>query len=110
MVLTENQTTALFENANQMILTHVTNIHIQNEGNLTVADLAEDFYKDILSQIVDNLYRPGGCIPNATPGVTTCSTIQTPPFIFGAKSQIRLRVACDLICYYNTMVLMIHQY
>ena len=30
------------------------------------------------------------------------ATIPTPPFIFGAKSQMRLKVAYDLIRYYDT--------
>ena len=30
-------------------------------------------------------------------------TIPTPPFVFGAKSQQRLNVACDMIRFYNTI-------
>ena len=30
-------------------------------------------------------------------------TIPTPPFVFSAKSQHRLTVACELVQYYNTI-------
>ena len=30
------------------------------------------------------------------------ATIPTPAFVFGAKSQARLSVACDLVCNYKT--------
>jgi hypothetical protein len=29
--------------------------------------------------------------------------IPTPPFVFGAKSQMRLLAACDLVRYYETI-------
>ena len=103
MVLTAGQTTAFLENANQMALPRATVLQLQSEGILTVADL-QDFDKETLSQIADNLRRPGGRIPDPTPGVPAGTMIPTPPFIFGAKSQMRLRVACDLIRHYNIMI------
>ena len=101
MVLTGNQTTAFFENADQMALPRATVLQLQSEGILTVADLS-DFDKDTLSQIAENLRRPGGRIPDPSPLAAVGATIPTPPFIFGAKSQMRLKVACDLIRYYDT--------
>ena len=102
MVLTASQTTAFFENANQMAIPHATVIQLQNEGILTVADLV-DFDKDTLSQIAENLRRPGGRIPDPNPAAPTGTSIPSPPFVFGAKSQMRLRAACDLIrCYRMT--------
>ena len=101
MVLTAGQTTAFLENADQMALPRATVLQLQNEGILTVADL-QDFDRETLSQIAGNLRRPGGRIPDPTHGAAAGATIPTPPFVFGAKSQMRLRVACDLIRYYNT--------
>ena len=62
-------------------------------------DLA-DFDKDSLVQIADNLRRPGGRIPDPN---NPLATIPTPPFVFGAKSQMRLEVACNLIRFYDTI-------
>ena len=101
MVLTANQTTAFFENADQMALPRATVLHLQTEGILAVADLS-DFDKDTLTQIAENLRRPGGRVPDPSPLAAVGATIPTPPFIFGAKSQMRLKVACDLVKYYNT--------
>ena len=102
MVLTAAQTTAFFENAAQMGIPHATVVQMQLEGIAAVADLA-DFDKDTLQQLADNLRRPGGRIPNPDPGAAAGATIPTPPFVFGAKSQKRLQVACDLVRYYNTV-------
>ena len=82
MVLTGNQTTAFFENTNQMALPRATVLQLQSEGILTVADL-KDFDKDTLSQIAENLRRPGGRIPDPTPGTARGTTIPTPPFHSG---------------------------
>ena len=101
MVLTANQTTAFFENADQMALPRATVAQLQTEGILAVADLS-DFDEDTLSQISENLRRPGGRIPDPSPLAAVGATIPTPPFVFGAKSQMRLKVACDLVNYYNT--------
>ena len=85
MVLTAAQTAAFFEEAAQMGIPHVTVLQLQQEGILSVDDLA-DFDKDSLQQLAD-----------------TGATIPTPPFVFGAKSQKRLLVACNLVCYYDTV-------
>ena len=88
MVLTANQTTAFIENANQMAIPHATVIQLQNEGIMSVADLV-DFDKDMLSQIAENLRRPGGRIPDPNPAAPAGTSIPSPPFVFGAKSQMR---------------------
>ena len=102
MVLTAAQTANFFEQANQMAIPLATLIQLGNEGILTVGDLV-DFDKDSLAQIASNLRRPGGRIPDPTPGAAAGATIPTPPFVFGAKSQARLEVACDLIRFYETI-------
>ena len=99
MVLTQAQTTAFFENANQMAIPNATVVKLSSEGISNAMDLSE-FDKTSINQIADNLRRPGGRVvdpndPNAT--------IPTPPFVFGAKSQQRLLVASDAVRFYETI-------
>ena len=102
MVLTATQMTTFFEHADQMGIPHVTMVQLQAEGITSVSDLA-DFNKDSLQQLADNLRRPGGRVPDPNPAAQPGSTIPTPPFVFGAKSQRRIAVACDLVNYYGTV-------
>ena len=81
---------------------HATVMQLQSEGITLVSDLA-DFDKDSLQQLADNLRCPSGCVADPNPGAPPGSTIQTPPFVFGAKSQKRIAVACDLVRYYTTV-------
>jgi hypothetical protein len=100
MVFTIAQTTAFFEGPDQMGIPADTRIQLTNEGIDSVSDLS-DFYKDTLTQVADNLRRPGGRIPNPDPNAPPGSTIAQPPFVFGAKSQKRLLDACELVRYYE---------
>ena len=102
MVLTATQTTAFFEHVEQMGIPHVTVVQLQAEVITSVSDLT-DSNKDSLQQLVDNLRRPGGRIPDPNPAAQPGSTIPTPPFVFGAKSQRRIAVACNLVNYYRTV-------
>ena len=86
MVLTAAQTTSLFENADQMGVQHATVVQLALERIQTVDDLA-DFDKEALQQLADNLRHLGGRVPNPDPGAAAGSTIPTPAFVFGAKSQ-----------------------
>jgi hypothetical protein len=54
MVLTAAQTAAFFEHNDQMGIPDLMVIQLQNEGILTVQEL-NDFYKDTLQQVADNL-------------------------------------------------------
>ena len=45
----------------------------------------------------------GERVPNPDPGAAVGETIPTPAFVFGAKSQKRLGIACELVRYYNTV-------
>ena len=101
MVLTVAQTTTFFEQANQMGIPHPTMLQLQSEGITLVSDLV-DFNMTSLLQLVDNLRCPGGCVPDPNPAAQPGSTIPTPPFVFGAKSQRHIAVACDLVKYYIT--------
>ena len=91
--------TTLFEHANQMGIPHTTVLQLQSERITLVSDLV-DFNKDSLQQLAENLRCPGGCVPDPNPTAQPGSTIPTPPFVFGAKSQRRIAVACDLVKYY----------
>ena len=102
MVLTTAQMTTFFEHAKEMGIPHATVMQLQSKGITLVADLV-DFDKDSLQQLVDNLRHPGGCVPDPNPGAPPRSTIPTPPFVFGAKSQKHIAVACDLVKYYTTV-------
>ena len=102
MVLTGNQTTAFFENAGQMGLTPRMRNKLAEEGIISVNDLA-DFDKDIVIQVAENLRRPGGRVADPDPNANLGVTIPTPPFIFGAKSQLRLNAATELVRYHDTV-------
>eukprot|EP00957_Ditylum_brightwellii_P010572 800680-Ditylum_brightwellii.AAC.1 len=57
MVLTNAQTTAFFENNDQMAIPHNTVVHLVNEG-ISVVDDLEEFQKADIEQIAANLRRP----------------------------------------------------
>jgi hypothetical protein len=100
MVLTAAQTAAFFQEEAQVGIPHPTVAQMQAEGITNVQDLA-DFDKESLQQLADNLRRPGGRVPDPNPNAAPGTTIPTPAFVFGAKSQKRLQVATDLIKYYE---------
>jgi hypothetical protein len=100
MVFTMAQTTAFFEAADQMGMPADTREQLANEGIDSVSDLS-DFDKDTLTQVADNLRRPGGRIANPDPNAPPGATIAQPPFVFGAKTQKRLLAACDMVRYYE---------
>ena len=102
MVLTAAQTTTFFEHADQMGFPHTTVLQLQSKGITLVSDVA-DFIKDSLQQLADNLRCPGRHVPDPNPAAQPGSTIPTPPFVFGAKSQRHITVACNLVKYYITV-------
>ncbi len=102
MVFTAGQTTLFFEDAAQMGIPHATVVQLVEEGIDEVQDLAESD-RDNLTQVADNLRRPGGRIPNPDPAAPARATITQPPFSFRAKAQKRLLAACDLFRYYVTV-------
>jgi hypothetical protein len=70
MVLIAAQTTAFFENEDQMGIPHATVVQLATEGIMSMIDLA-DFDKESLQQLADNLIRPGRVSdpnPPAQPG------------------------------------------
>jgi hypothetical protein len=100
VVFTQVQTTTFFEAADQMGIPQDTREQLEQEGIETASDLS-DFDKDTLTQVAENLRRPGGRIPNSDPNAPAGATIAQPPFVFGAKSQKRLLAACNLVRYYE---------
>jgi hypothetical protein len=76
-----------------MGIPHATVIQLQQEGIITVDDIA-DFDKDTIEQLAANLCRPAGRVPDPNQAGVT---IPTPPFVFGAKSQMRLMTAAKLV-------------
>jgi hypothetical protein len=72
MALTAAQTTAFFENEDQMGITHANVVQLATNGIMSVIDLA-DFDKESLQQLADNLRSPGRVSdpnPAAQPGAT----------------------------------------
>ena len=97
MVFTNSQTTAFFENVNQMAIPHATVVKLAEEGILNCLDLTV-INDTPIKLTAYNLKQMGGRVTN--PNYST-ATITTPPFVFGVKSQQRLNMACNLICYNN---------
>ena len=58
---------------------------------------------DSLQQLADSLRKPGGRIVDPDPNAPAGATIPMPAFTYGAKSQKRLTVTCDLTRYYQTV-------
>ena len=102
MVLTAAQTATFFENNAQMGIPHDTIVQLNVEGISSIADLV-DFNKDLIEQLASNLHLPGGMVPDPNPAAAPGAMVLTPPFVFGAKSQKQLTIACNLIHYYNTV-------
>ena len=96
MVIAAPQMMAFLEENAQMGIPHYTVIQLQNEGITMVNDLA-DFDKDSLSQLADNLRKPGGGVPDPNPNAAPGATIPMPTFTFRAKSQMRITAACNLV-------------
>ena len=79
-----------------MGLTPRTCNKLAEEGIISVNDLA-DFDKDSIKQVAENLRYPCGYVADPDPNANPGATIPTPPFIFGAKSQLRLNAATELV-------------
>ena len=85
--------TTFYEHAEQMGIPHTTVVQLQSEEITVVTDLA-DFDKTSLQQLADNLRHPGGRVLDPNPGAPPGATVPTPPFVFGAKSQKSIAIAC----------------
>ena len=101
MVFTAAQTTAFFEDDDQMALAHATRLRLQAEGLTTVDDLIVFEDEEALKQLIENLRKPSGTIPN--PNGVAGEVIPTPSFAFGAKSKMRITAAINIVIYYNAV-------
>ena len=101
MVITNAQATAFFENDPQMGIPHRTVVKLADEGIDTISDFSE-FTSESLKQIAENLRRPTGREPDPTVGAAVGATIPIQPFVFGAKSQMRLKAASHLVRFIET--------
>ena len=99
MVFTMNQATTFFTDNAQMGLNAATFAELEAEGIITVSDLL-DFDDDLLKQVKENLRRPAGTM--ADPADAN-RQIPRPPFVLGAKSMARLKVAAKAVRYYETV-------
>ena len=98
MVFTNAQTTAFFQDAGQMSIPPATVAQLVNEGIQNVEDL-EEFGDDEFKQIANNLKSPPAIPDPANPG----AMIRPPPFVLGAKSLKRLKIAADAVRYYQAI-------
>ena len=96
MVFTNAQTTAFFEDADQIGLSNRTRVEMQNEGVLTVDDL-DDFEDSDWDKIVENLRRPPRLPDPVNPG----QVIAQNPFVMGARSTKRLKIAAAAVRFYK---------
>ena len=102
MVFTVNQIIAFYEDNNQMSLPQATRLQLVSKGLGNVYELLE-FYGESIKGIAYNLRRPGGRIPDPDLNAVRGDMIPTPPFLFGAKSQMRLKGATMILRYYETV-------
>ena len=102
MVLTANLTITFYEDNDQMSVPQATRLQLISEGLENVYDLLE-LDGELIKGIADNLRRLGGSIPNPDPNAAPGDMILTPPFSFGAKSQMRLKAATVILRYYETV-------
>ena len=102
MVLTAAQTTAFFENPDQLGIPHETMVK-SNDREFKWLQILVSFEKQELQQLADNLRKPVGRIPDPNPNAAPGTTIPMPAFTYGANPQKRLTVACDLVRYYQTV-------
>ena len=82
MVLRANQVRAFFHADNQMEISVATIVQLVQEGIEHPEDL-QDFDKDSLKDVANNLRNPGGRIPHRDPNAQENATISTPYVVFG---------------------------
>jgi hypothetical protein len=95
-MITAPQTTAFFTDMAQIGLPARTRAYLQDEGIVTVSDLADFTKKDSWNQVVENCKRPPYMPDPANPG----ALIARQPFRISAKSLNRLKVAAIAVEYY----------
>ena len=102
MVFTVNKTIPFYEENDQISLPQAMMPQLINEGLEHVHDLLE-FNGESIKEIYDKVRRQGWRIPNPDPNAALGDMILNPTFSFGAKSQMRLKVATMIFLYYETV-------
>ena len=97
MVFTNKQTTAFFEDAEQIAIPAETRPGLNMEGIVDVGNL-EDFTEDDLKQVAQNLRKPAGIMVD--PNNRNRRVPQTL-YVLGAKSLKRLKIAAIAASYYK---------
>ena len=90
------QIVSFFEDGAHMVIPHATFAQLLHDVISTVSDLV-DFDKESIHYIADNLRSPVGRVHNPQ----SRAVAGAPPFVFGAKYQTCLEVACDLVRFYE---------
>ena len=78
-----------------MGILHATIMQLQHQWIIPVDGLA-DIDKDSLQQLVDNLCHPSGRVPDPNLNAGQRATTPTAGFLFGAKPQKGLLIACEM--------------
>ncbi len=106
MVFTIGQTTAFFTDPDQMAIDALTLPGLDQEGISLVDDL-QDFTDEDIKQVSSNLRKPAGTMvnPNAADPPTAAAPAMIPqtPYVFGAKSMKRIKIAAIAVSYYTTI-------
>ncbi len=98
MVFTNGQITAFFSDNNQMGLPEATTAQLATEGIADPHDL-EEFDDDEFKQLAANLKSPPAIPDPDNDG----EMLRQNPFVFGAKSLKRLKVAAHAVRYYTSI-------
>ena len=83
-------------------MTHNTRVQLQYKDIKDASNLV-DFTDEAMAMINQSLRRPGGRTQDPDPNTTSGATIPTPPFMLGAKSQMHIIAACDIMRHYETI-------
>ena len=106
MVFTVNQTRSFFTEPDQMAVDALTLPGLAQEGISRIDDL-EDFTEEDIKQVANNLRKPAGTManPNAAEPPTALAPARIPqvPYVFGAKSMKRMKIATIAVSYYTAI-------
>lgn len=107
MVLTAAQTDSFFTDAAQMALSARTYGHLATEGIVAVDDLSE-FEDADFKQLTHNLSHPPATLQPAVAAAAGVAAqpamlVPTQPYVLGAKSLRRLKIAARAVRYYDSV-------
>ena len=101
MVFTQAETNTFFTGATQLAIPVATLAGLVLEGINEVEDL-EEFEDDDFDTIMTNLRKPTGTMPDPNhQGRGAAPLVPILPYVFGAKSLKRIKIASLAVRYYN---------